>query len=240
MKELIEENKMRKVIEQFEKKLQKALEFKYRNEDSKIRFCLIRDNILNKWDLLEFYKIYLKSKVYPKERIKKIMHYLFDLKMQLYYLLEIDLGLYNHLIYNRGYNNENIKDFPHIQLTKFCLDQNTILKSRILWERVMNLVYYLETGEEIENRIPGNKSKKKYFFDFILKTKWRFLGHYKKHINWFDEKLRTPETHKLSIFRKYFLKGSDINPDKITSIIGIILNTIWENVLDIVQGRESN
>jgi len=228
---------MIEIIQQFEEKIKKALEFKYQNVDQKIRNYLIQDNILTQWELVKFYNLYIKSEVYPKERIKEIMYYLFDIKQQLYYLLEVDLGLYNHLIYNRGFSNNNIIDFPHIQLTKFSLDQNIILKSRILWERIMNFIYYLETGKKLENKVSGKKSKKKIFFDFVSETKWNFLVEYKNHIDWFDDKLRTPEVHKSSIFRNYFLTASDINPDDPISLIGIVVNPIWENGVNIIQGR---
>lgn len=229
---------MEKVIRQFEEKIQRALAFKYKNEDPKIRKYLLRGNILRKWDLLKFYKIYITSKVYSKERIELVMNYLFDLKIQLYYLLEADLGLYNRLIYNRGYNSKNIQKFPHIQLVKLSLDQNVISKSRILWERVMNFIYYLETGEKLENAISGSTSKKTAFFDFISKTNWQFLLDYKKYINWFDKKLRIPEVHKSSTLRKYFLKEKEVNPGKILGIINIVMNSIWENGLEIIQGKK--
>lgn len=229
---------MIQIIKNFEERIQKALEFKYKDERSEIKKSLIKDNILTKWKLLKFYKRYLKSNIYPKERIKGIMYYLFDIKIQLYYLLEADLGLYNHLIYNKGYDSKNIHKFPHIQLVKLSLDQNVISKSRILWERIMNFIYYLETGEKLENAISRSKSKKTAFFNFISKTNWQFLLDYKEYINWFDEKLRTPEFHKSSTLRKHFLKGSKIKPGKVLGIVNIIMNAIWENGLEIVQGKE--
>ena len=155
---------MIRTIKQFEEKIQKALESKYKNEPPKIRQHLIGDSILKRWNLLEFYRLYTKGGIYPRTRIKKIIYYLFDIKIQLYYLLEVDFGLYNSLIYNLGCDNKNIRNFPHIQLIKFSLDQNAISKSRILWERIMNWVYYLETGEKLENKVSGRKSKKVAFF----------------------------------------------------------------------------
>lgn len=227
---------MKKAIKQFEEKVQKALEFKYRNKTPTIKDFLIKENILSKWNLQEFYRIYTKSKNYPSERINQIIYYLFDIKIQLYYLLEIDLGLYNRLIYNEGYNNKNIYEFPHIQLIKLSLDQNIISKSRILWERIMNFIYYLETGEKLENVISGRKSKTRVFFKFVSTTDWQFLLDYKEYINWYDKNLRTPEFHKSSILRKHFLKGSEIKPEKVLGIVNIIMNAIWENGLEIIQG----
>lgn len=227
---------MEEVIKQFEEKILRALEFKYNNEDPKIRNSLIENHILKKWNLLEFYKLYIGSNIYPKERIENIINYLFDIKQQLYYLLEVDLGLYNHLIYNKGYDN-NVFNFPHIQLTKLSLDQNIISKSRILWERFMNFIYYLETGEELENKVSGSKSKKRVFFDFIENNRWKFLSQYKPYIEWYDNKLRTPEFHKLSILRKSFLLNLNIDTNKMNGIINIFLN-IWGNILNIIQGKE--
>ncbi len=68
-------------------------------------------------------------------------------------------------------------------------------KSRILWERLMSLVYYMETGREIPKT--GNGSVKSSFFSWIRTTpRWRYLEPYEQFLESFDASYRTPEYHK--------------------------------------------
>ena len=128
------------------------------------------------------------------------------------YLIEVDLGANNDL--GRFVSNEpdSEQKESHTQFVHLSFDQSLILKSRILWERVMNFVYYLETGNNLE--IKKKQSKKAIFFDFIKDTKWKFLEDYKEYVEWFDDTWRTPEAHKGSTLRARLLSGSmdnDIN-----------------------------
>ncbi len=175
----------------------------------------------------------MEKGVYPQERVEKLIYQLFDIKIELFYIIELDIGLYNHLIYNVGFDDSNINDFPYITLRRFSLDQTLIVKSRILWERVMNFIYYLERGKDLEGR-----SKKTRFFNFIKNTKWSYLDECKDYIEWFDSRLRTPEVHKGSVLRKYFQIGLTSPDPKILGLINIINNSIWTNLLQIIQGDE--
>ena len=231
---------MKDVINKFENKLLEALEFKYKSLPEQIRASLIETSFVKVMDIGKFYDLYLGKSVYPQERIKRLIYQLFDIKVEMFYILELDIGLYNHLIYNIGFDNSNIDEFPYIALRKLSLDQTLIIKSRILWERVMNFIYYLETGEDLDKTIRGSKkkSKKTHFFDFIKNTKWSYLEEYKNYIEWFDNKLRTPEVHKGSILRKYFQIGLAAPDRKTLGLINIVNNSIWTNLLEIIQGGE--
>lgn len=224
---------MKDVINQFENKLLEALEFKYKSLPEQIRASYIETSFVSRMDIRKFYELYLGKSVYPQERIKKLIYQLFDIKIEMFYILELDIGLYNHLVYNIGFDKSNIDEFPYIALRKLALDQSLIIKSRILWERVMNFIYYLETGEDLDRR-----SKKTYFFNFIKNTKWSYLEEYKNYVEWFDDKLRTPEVHKSSILRKYFQIGSAAPDHKTLGLINIVSNSIWTNLLQIIQGGE--
>jgi hypothetical protein len=97
----------------------------------------------------------------------------------------------------------------------------------------MNFIYYLERGKDLKG-----KSKKSRFFNFIKDTKWSYLTEYENYIKWFDNQLRTPEVHKGSILRRYFLYGSAPPDEKILGLINITLNAVWTNLLQIIQGEE--
>ena len=224
---------MENVINQFENKLLEALEFKYKSQPQQIKTSLIETSFVKGMNIKKFYELYLEKGVYPQERIEKLIYQLFDIKIEMFYIIELDIGLYNHLIYNIGFDNSNIDEFPYIALRKLSLDQTLIVKSRILWERVMNFIYYLETGKDL-----ARKSKKTYFFNFIKSTKWSYLEVYKNYIEWFDKRLRAPEVHKDSTLRKGFLTGSTPPPEKMLGVTNIVLNSIWTNLLQIIQGGE--
>lgn len=224
---------MENVINQFENKLLEALEFKYKSQPQQIKTSLIETSFVKGMNIKKFYELYLEKGVYPQERIEKLIYQLFDIKIEMFYIIELDIGLYNHLIYNIGFDNSNIDEFPYIALRKLSLDQTLIVKSRILWERVMNFIYYLETGKDLDR-----KSKKTYFFNFIESTKWSYLEVYKNYIEWFDNKLRAPEVHKGSILRKYFQIGLAAPDHKTLGLINIVSNSIWTNLLEIIQGGE--
>ena len=231
---------MKDVIGQFENKLLEALKFKYKRLDEQIKASLIETSFVKVIDIEKFYDLYLGKSVYPQERIKKLIYQLFDIKIEMFYILELDIGLYNHLIYNIGFDNSNIDEFPYIALRKLSLDQTLVIKSRILWERVMNFIYYLETGADLDEIIRGSKkkSKKTHFFDFIKNTKWSYLEEYRNYIEWFDNRLRIPEVHKGSILRKYFQTGRAAPDRKTLGLINIVNNSIWTNLLEIIQGSE--
>ena len=157
--------------------------------------------------------------------------------MELYFV-ERDIGLSNKAAYLAGYQPANPLLRPDLFLVKLSLDQSVILKSRIVWERLMNLVFFIETGAELEAKVSRRKSKKAAFFDFVHDNpKWRFLAAYEKEISAYDDSFRTPEAHKNSFLRSAFLNGRDIDGNAILTLLNHALNTIWENTLSIMEGR---
>ena len=112
---------MKDVINKFENKLLEALEFKYKSLPEQIRASLIEISFVKLMYIGKFYDLYLGENVYPKERIKKLIYQLFDIEIEMFYIIELDIGLYNHLIYNVGFDNSNIDEFPYIALRTLSL-----------------------------------------------------------------------------------------------------------------------
>ncbi|MGD0353095.1 MAG: hypothetical protein ABSB38_06330 [Dehalococcoidia bacterium] len=231
-------------INRFEGMLSEALQYKYDRSftslSSEQRGELIKILPVKQMNIRDFYKLYLVNLtkgIYPKERLPKLIAQLFDIKIQLFCIMELDIGLYNHLIYDLGFDKNSIDKCPYIALRKISLDQTMIVKSRILWERIMNFIYCLETGKDLGDR----KSKKTHFFQFIENTKWAYLEDYKQYIYRFDDKLRTSEVHEGSMLRKYFqqeLLGTAHELERINGLVNIVMNAIWINLLSIIQGKE--
>lgn len=151
-------------------------------------------NYLEQMDINAFYEILIKNNAFPKCDTSILIHSLFDIKMQLFFILEVEMGKYN-LIYNEIRSFSEIKDKPLLALKKLSLDQNLIMKNRILWERVMNFIFYLIQGKKFE----GKKSKVEKFFKIIENTKWEYLKSYKPLIEILNDRWRTPEVHKGSV-----------------------------------------
>ena len=118
-------------------------------------------------------------------------------------------------------------------LEKLSLDQNLIVKNRILWERVMNLVFYLINGKRFEVK----KSKVERFFVVIHGTKWEFLKFYKPLVEILNDRWRTPEVHKDSVLRGLFLRGNLADHHGINEITNVVLNSFWGNLIQISQGK---
>jgi hypothetical protein len=226
---------LRSDIDTFETKLGQAFADKYCGVAAAIRDSLVETSPVTRIDITRFFELYDKQETYPPDRLRGLVYQLMDIKIQLFYIVELDIGLYNRLIYDAGFTPETINNSPYMVLRMLSLDQNMIMKSRILWERIMNLVYFLETGNSLEVKRTGKKPR---FFKFIENTRWAFLAEYRDYIDWFDDKLRTPEVHKSSVLRKHFQTDTHISSNRILALSNIVINFFYPSLLQILQGRE--
>lgn len=234
----------RNIVVKFESDILEALKEKYyslswtNKDDTQISKESIDQTINStfsvRFNLLQFFDAYLKSSE-PQERLSKLMHELFDLKLQLFYILECDQGLYNSMLYDKGFDQKKPKTIE--LLIKMSIDQTTIVKSRILWERMINFVSIYISGEELKSS--SKYSKKAKFFKISINTPWEFLHEYKTTLEWFDEKLRTPEVHGGSVLRKAFQERSEeIDSNTLLVLSNIAMNVFYPNIMNIVQGLE--
>jgi len=221
----------------FEKKLLDALNYKYRNEQMFIKEKMLSVHFVTTFNIEKMLDLYRKSK-YPQDRLEKYVYMLMDIKLQMY-LIETDLGADNTLMQIITPEKENDGKKAQIELIHLSFNQSLIFKSRALWERVMNLVYYLEKGKEI-----NAKSKKTKFFSFINNEedesaiKWKFLSDYEDYVKWFDDAWRTPEAHGGSTLRASF-SGTEMSNDDVNKILGlndIVANVFYVNLADIING----
>lgn len=231
-------DQLRATTDEFEKILGEALEQKYLQYESEIRQHLINISTVRRWSINSFLEVYTSSGCYPIERLEKSLYQLFDLKLQIYYILEVDLGLYNGLVYDRGYDKDNPFAMPQILLVRLSLDQSLIAKSRILWERIMNFVYYLESGKEL--KVSSRRSRRRAFFAFVRKSpRWRFLEPYETVLQAYEDSYRTPEVHGSSVLRSELLGQRNIDPNQLLELINRSMNNIWENMVSIVGGGKA-
>jgi hypothetical protein len=224
-------------IDRFEIILKTALRQKYEGYPQAFLDNLQRTNFIYSVDLLSFVDAFELSG-YPKERLREATEYCMDFKLQLYYLLEVDMGLYNKLIYPHGYDRSAPHKTPHLLLARQSLDQSLIVKSRILWERAMNLIYYLDTGKSIENKVSRNKSKRKVFSEFLSGSdKWKFMDQYMSLLSDFEEKYRSPESHKKSVLLAELMGNKVIDSNDLLDLVNYGTNVIWQGILTVLKGK---
>lgn len=230
---------LRAEVRRFENIIKRAIQEKYASHPPEFRDNLSKFIPILKFDIEKFLDVYLEKGLYPEDRLEKLIYYAFDLKLQFYFLLEVDMGLYNKLVYPLGYDRKNPHSKPHLLLTRQSLDQSLIFKSRILWERIMNFVYFLENGEHIENKVSRKKSKRKVFFEFCSSNpKWQFLLDYEGCISQYEELFRSPESHKFSILRSELMGEKTLDSNDLLDLLNIALNVIWQNILKIISGQK--
>jgi len=213
-------------IAEFEDKLKQALIDKYTQANGDLtpqqQTIFIEHSNIVRFDIMTFYRTYIASGQ-PQDRLGKLVHALFD------------MGLYNTILYSRGYDATNTT--PYELIKKMSLDQNVIVKSRILWERMMNFASVYISGEEV--KVSSGKSKKGKFFKIIEGTPWIFLKDYSKTLSWYDDTLRTPEVHSGSVLRKNFQHIDDTFEDNsILVLYNIAINLFYPNIIAIAQGND--
>lgn len=233
-----DEADLKDTASRFESLLSEALNDKYQGE----LFEVVKNSsLVFRWDLIHFLDRYFECGVYPVGRAAGVLYKLIDFKLQLYYIHEIDLGLYNRLYFDeiRRIGSDTKNPPPRLLLQRLSLDQNIISKSRILWERLMNLIYYLETGRELETRKSSRRSKKAAFFRWAADEappNWRFMSAYESSISNYDQNFRTPEFHKHSVLRSELLGQKTIDLNALLNPINLVANAVWENMLAIICG----
>lgn len=215
--------------------------------DSKIdkyyRGSIFGDNILRIFNgtniyLREFYDIYSRSKFFKNEtendkRINlKILNSLIDIILLNIMINEIDR------VDNIGVSMSEPKNQFEV-IYNISKDLNLINKTRILWERIMNFSYLIIERDDLEKKVSSKKSKKAAFKIWYESKRYMFFESYNNFITIFDEKYRTPETHKSSTLRKLFF-DEDTSP-----ILGISLymtmsfgTILYPNILGVLKGEK--
>lgn len=144
----------------------------------------------------------------------------------------------NAYYYDRINDTPSDAELVSVKLVLLSLHQDTIAKSRILWERIMGLVYFIETGAEDIPR-SAKRSVKKTFFDMCkANPQWKWLVPYDPVITRYDDQFRTPELHKRSTLRSLLMRGEDLAAptEEILSLLNSAMNQVWDNILSIVSG----
>jgi hypothetical protein len=162
------------------------------------------------------------------------MDRLIDTKLQLYFVSQVLPGSMNALVYGRGFNHEDPLATPSLQLTRLSLTQEFIGQNRALWDRLMGLIFFLETGTDA----PGNSMRRQFFRDLPKwSPRWDVMAELEAEIDRYDSKYRTPEYHRGSVLKKELLGGGEVDLNDVMGLNTPITNGLWTVLYANVGGK---
>ena len=149
-------------------------------------------------------------------------------------------GFANHLIYNNHYHEDLSWKSPTNHLRNAVINQSGIVLSRIAFERLMNLIYFVITGKSLDSGSP-KKSKKREFFIYLNKADWtwRYFLYLQSIVQYFDDKHRTGEVHKKSKILRQIVRlnrPNDADQNK-QFILTNLMHNLWLPLLEILNEK---
>lgn len=183
----------------------------------------------------EHLRIYRESKFHDADSEARFLDLYFEVKLQLYYLTS---AVPDEWCAHTACLEDGSELSPHGKMKRVALIQGRIGQIRILWEKTMNLVFFLETNEMLEAKVSGNKSKQKVFFDTVEKSEaWAFISeHYKELFRYFDDEFRTPEAHKGSVLKKEITGQRKFDDQVVSAPVTVVCNSILPTMRYVMRG----
>jgi len=228
---------LRSRVSEFEDVVRRAREAKLREVPQAIMEQMLEHDPILQWRVSDFVGDYLAGGVYPEERLAQVVDRLIDTKLHYYYVAMVLPGTMNVMVYNRGFDPDDPLRSPELELSRLCYSQALIGQSRVLWERLMRCIYYLEEGQD-----PGGKSTRRKFFQRLSawSPRWKLLAEWDTEIDRYDGRYRTPEYHKGSVLKAELLGGSAVDANDVLSLLTPVMNGFWPLLICNVSGRPHN
>jgi hypothetical protein len=225
---------LRERLAEFEAIIQAAKEAQWAGEPSEVGEHFLRHDPVLAWRLLDFLDAYEQGGVYPVDRLAAIVDRLIDTKLQLYFVTQVLPGTMNAMVYVRGFEESNPLVTPSLQLARLAYAQAMIGAVRVLWERLMRLIHFLEVGSDADG-----KHTQRVFFRELPKwsPRWDVLAEFQSEINRYDESYRTPEYHKGSILKRELLGGATVDINEVLGLITPITSGVWTVPMSNVRGE---
>jgi hypothetical protein len=203
----------------------------------------IARDIWDVWNIDAFAELCLSSGQLSGRRLQRFINHFLDLKFKLYMLAEVDVPTYAKAKEMWGLDRSRPGDTPHGFATQLSEEVTLIVKSRAIWESIMNLVYWYATGKEIPGvRVVDEdgvsyKSKQKKFFPWVAKQPlWSSLGTFEPLVSRLDQ-LRTSEVHKFSRVRSNFTQTTLEPIDQCTELVNTVLTYILDQFVAAIALR---
>ncbi len=198
---------------------------------------LIENDPVFKWRLIDdFFAPYQTAGKYPIENLPDLAYSVMDLKLQFYFVAHVGHGTWNALLSPTGFSlTDDPTSRPGLYLQHLYLMLAEIGQVRILWDRLMALVYRLEESKEL----PG-KSIRRTFFKRLpdWHPRWDVLAEWEARIDKYDSLYRTPEFHKNSTLRASIFREA-IDPNVIGALLTPVMGGFWEVLTANIAGVPS-
>lgn len=215
-------------VRRFERELAAAIAFHKSQRRRVVRDFSSRMKIVEAFDV-ETFLDFANNRLTEVDASRATFLFL-DFKLQVATILLFDWDYLNEQVYRYSPRDSARVTAGQSEYQRFLLysfHHAEISKIRVAFERLMNLVVFVETG-----RLPeGGKSKKGTFGRFLDDhARWQFLRPLMQTIGDFDDRFRTPEVHKASTLRRIlFHGGSSDELSAITSAFLCLVNALLPN-----------
>ena len=227
-------------VREFEELLRAALA-----EDDLSRPRHVDPGLWGQWDIEMLVSLCAAAQEPQPEFLGRFADHLLDLKFKLYCLLEVDVPAYAAAIRSWGFQSDDVASTPQGFAARLSEEVTLIIKSRAVWESVMDAVYCYATGRQIRTvamtGADGEKfrSKTARFFTWVAdQPQWASLGTFKPLVDALDQ-LRTPEVHKLSRARADFTNLVMRPTDRCVELLSRVLHYVFNHIVAVIAlGRE--
>lgn len=228
-----EANQLRERVSEFEDIILSARKVQHDDLPPEVADHFLKHDPVLAWNLLGLLDAYLAGSAYPQNRLPAVIDHFIDTKLQLHFVTQVWPGTMNLMVYLRGFDPKNPLATPNLQLARLGYSQAMIGAERVLWERLMRTIYFLETGTD-----PKGKHTQRAFFRELpnWSPRWDLLAEFQSEVNEFDESLRTPEYHKGSILKKELLGGNTVDMNDVLGLTTPITNGVWTILMSNVTG----
>jgi hypothetical protein len=222
-------------VREMERLLRVALD-----REATTRTRIVDPNLWAVWDIESCLNTCIARERYPMDRLPRFADHLLDIKFKLYCLLEVDMPLYGREIERTGVEVNRPNDTPQGFLTRLSADVTLTVKSRAIWESVMNAVYEAENDKALgstkvvdESGVPFRSRTTRFFPWAREHPRWFALASFEPLVSELEE-WRTPELHSLSRARAAFTRGEmkDIKP--LLRLLNAVLHFVWDHLVTVV------
>jgi hypothetical protein len=202
--------------------------------------------IWESWNISAFAELCLVSRQLSGDRLRRVVDHFLDLKLKLYMLAEVDVPAYASAKEMWGLNRDSPGDTPHGFTTQLSEEVTVIVKSRAIWESIMDLVSRYVDGREtpkakvVDEDGESYSSKKNRFFPWVVKQPlWTSLATFEPLVVKLDQ-LRTAETHKLSRVRSDFTRMTLRPIEPCVDLVNAVLTYVLDQFVAAIALRCSS
>jgi hypothetical protein len=129
-------------------------------------YSVYEDHPLRKNRVVDLATAYRDSEAFPADHLTLLVDRAMDVKLQIYLTSMVTPGLLNVHCWGPIGDNPGLASSAKLKLIELSLRQDLIVKSRILWERIMGLIYFIETGKPDVPKT-GRRSTKAAFLRLV-------------------------------------------------------------------------